>query len=117
LTIDSETAGTQGGGGIAVDGGTTSLAGTTQVQNNEASTGGGIMVTGGSLTIAETCRVTLNTATASATAGGGIANNVDPSTVTLEGADPSPIVVNNCQDNCGGLAVDKCALTPTFYAP
>jgi hypothetical protein len=95
------------GGGI-VTGGPTALAGSTQVRGNAAEFGGGILVVVSSLIIAETCRVTENTADAGQ--GGGIAK-FGFGLVTLQGADPSPIVVNNCHENCGGL-VAKCAATP-----
>jgi hypothetical protein len=58
------------GGGLWVNGGTTTLAGTTRVrEGNEASQGGGIYVQSGTLNVAATCRVTGNNAT---TTGGGI---------------------------------------------
>jgi hypothetical protein len=104
------------GGGISVDGGTTSLLGTATVQGNHAdahavsSRGGGIDVNTGTLIIAETCRVTRNTAAAGF--GGGIFNN--GGTVTLQGgANPSPIVVDNCQENCAGPGgVPTCSTVP-----
>jgi hypothetical protein len=100
------------GGGLFVIGGTTTLRGTTQVRANAAGLGGGIAVaTGtnaaGTLVIAETCRVTQNTAGEGF--GGGIRRFAG--TVTLQGTNPSPIVVNNCHENCVG-AVPKCAATP-----
>ncbi len=73
--------------------------------NAAAQGGGGIMVWSGTLEIAETCRVTDNTAGTLVT-GAGIANI--SGTVTLDGADPSPIVVDNCSVNCVGT-VPKCA--------
>jgi hypothetical protein len=103
------------GGGISVDGGTTSLLGALTVQGNHAdanvvSRGGGIDVDTGTLIIAETCRVTRNTAAAGF--GGGIFNN--GGTVTLQGgANPSPIVVDNCQENCAGPGgVPTCSPAP-----
>src|SRR5262249_51681396 len=104
------------GGGIFFDEGTGSLSGSTQVTDNTASAlGGGIYAAGGTLTIAETCPVTNNTAPDGGLGppGGGIANGAG-TTVTLLGASPSPIVVNNCIDNCGGaISVSKCATEPT----
>jgi hypothetical protein len=41
--------------------------------------------------------------------GGGIRRS--GGTVTLRGANPSPIVVNNCHENCAGN-VPRCAATP-----
>jgi hypothetical protein len=107
--------GDRGGGGIGVFNGTTTLSGTTRVQNNiSVSTsaitfGGGIFLNFGTVTIAETCRVTHNTA--SDGFGGGVWNQAG--TATLLGANPSPIVVDNCHDNCAGPGgVPKCAPTP-----
>src|SRR5215213_8920906 len=85
------------GGGLFVDGGKTTLAGSTRVRLNSASSGAGISVRNSELEVAATCRVTENTAPNGA-GPGGIANN--GGTVTLAGPDPSPIVVNNCPDNC-----------------
>jgi predicted outer membrane repeat protein len=97
------------GGGIYLRAGTLTLNGTTEVKDNTATQGGGIFAEAGTLTIAESCRVTNNTA-AAANDGGGI-NNAG-ATVTLEGAGAtSPIVVNNCHENCVGT-VPKCAATP-----
>ena len=94
------------GGGLWIRGGTTTLLGSTQVRDNEATTtGGGISLTGGTLEIAETCRVTGN----AAAKGGGIYNG--GGTVILQGAAPSPIVVNNCPNNCN--FVETCAVDPT----
>jgi hypothetical protein len=101
------------GGGIYLSGGTTTLAGSTEVRGNQADEGGGIFVAGGVLVIAETGRVTDNTAAAVGD-GGGI-DNVG-GTVTLQGAAPSPIVVNNCHDNCVGT-VPKCAAEPVSCPP
>jgi hypothetical protein len=100
------------GGGLYVVGGTTTLRGTTQVRENNAGLGGGIAVTAGTnvsgvLVIAGTCRVTENTAAAGQ--GGGIHRS--GGTATLQGANPSPIVVNNCHENCAGV-VPRCAATP-----
>jgi hypothetical protein len=100
------------GGGIRQSSGPLTLAGSTVVRGNRAeefpdSAGGGIFIAG-TLIIAETCRVTDNRAPAGR--GGGIWEN-GGSAVTLEGADPSPIVVDNCVENCVG-DVPKCATTP-----
>jgi hypothetical protein len=97
------------GGGLMVHGGTTTLAGSTQVRDNAANAGGGIGAQNSETTleIAETCRVTANTATTGN--GGGISN--ERATVILAGANPSPIVVNNCHENCVGT-VAKCAAEP-----
>jgi hypothetical protein len=93
------------GGGISVEGGMTTLAGSTEVRGNAAHYGGGIHVAAsGTLVIEETCRVTRNGAVAGQ--GGGVFNA--GGTVTLQGAAPSPIVVDNCQENCVG-DVPKCA--------
>lgn len=90
------------GGGLAT-GGPTTLSGTTALRRNTARiAGGGIIVFGGSLTIADTCRVTENSP-------GGIYVQDLTATVTLQGADPSPIVVDNCPENCTGNPVPKCA--------
>ncbi|MFN8662180.1 MAG: hypothetical protein U0075_09835 [Thermomicrobiales bacterium] len=80
------------------------LAGTTVVRDNTASQGGGIFADNASLTVGANCRVTHNTANPGN--GGGLRQ--DFSTVTLEGPDPSPIVVDNCHENCVG-GVGKCA--------
>lgn len=99
-----------GGGGLHINDRLTTLAGETIIRNNRStesssSGGGGIDVSFGIVTIAETCRVTGNTA--SAGNGGGIRNSFGG--VTLQGsADPSPIVVNNCRENCTG-SVPRCA--------
>jgi hypothetical protein len=38
--------------------------------------------------------------------------------VTLQGADPSPIVVDNCRENCSPTGnVPKCAAEPVFCPP
>ena len=99
-------------GGIAVFSATTRLEGSTTVQNNQADSGAGIYVGIGTLTIAETCRVTRNGAR---TEGGGI-RATSPDRVTLQGTDdPSPIVVDNCRDNCFPASwVARCAATPIF---
>jgi predicted outer membrane repeat protein len=97
---------TQGGGGIFSFGFTTLTD--CRVENNSATErGGGILVTGGTLDISETCRVTQNTAAPGT--GGGIRNA--GGTVTLQGANPTQIVVNNCHENCVGT-VPGCADTP-----
>jgi Right handed beta helix region len=95
------------GGGLYISSGLTILDGSTQVRGNEAVAGGGIGSGPSTLVIAETCRVTENMA--SPGKGGGIFNN--GGTVRLLGADPSPIVVNNCHENCGGT-VPKCSTAP-----
>lgn len=95
------------GGGLFVTVGRTTLLGTTQVRGNAAGLGGGISVDSGTLVIAETCRVTENTAPSGL--GGGILSYAGA--VSLQGANPSPIVVDNCHENCAGL-VPKCAATP-----
>jgi hypothetical protein len=100
------------GGGLSAEDATITLAGSTQVRDNAADFGGGIFILASTLLIAETCRVTENTAPPDQ--GGGIRNN--SGTVTLAGADPSPIVVNNCRENCVGT-VPTCALTPVSCPP
>jgi hypothetical protein len=91
------------GGGIAVRFGLTKLAGSTVVRGNSSHQGGGIFVLSpGTLEIGVDCRVTGNSATPAL--GGGI--NRNSGTVTLEGPDPSPIVVDNCHENC--VNVPKC---------
>src|SRR5215213_7679309 len=107
-----ENTGGSAGVGMYVPSGTTTLAGNTQVRGNHlessfTAAGGGINVGGGTLIVAETCRVTQNTATEGQ--GGGIFRS--GGTVTLQGPTPSPIVVDNCHENCVGT-VTKCALTP-----
>src|SRR5262249_53536951 len=94
--------------------GTTTLAGTTTMQGNQAgSYGGGIFVNpGATLIIAETCRITRNTA--SPGRGGGIFNN--GGTGTPARAHPSPLVGNNRHENCAGT-VAKCAATPVSCPP
>ena len=104
------------GGGLALIFGTATLSGSTQVRGNAAQTGGGIYYAGTpttTLVIAETCRVTENTADAGQ--GGGIYNSLG--SVILQGADPSPIVVNNCEENCAGDAVAKCSTAPPVSCP
>jgi hypothetical protein len=94
------------GGGISQFGGLTTLAGSTEVRGNASTQrGAGIYVQSGTLEIGAACRVTDNTAPFPGD-GGGIANI--SGTVTLDGADPSPIVVDNCHENCAGT-VPKCA--------
>jgi len=103
------------GGGFYMGSGTTTLVGATTVQGNHADTnpssgGGGIFVNAGTLRIAESCRVTRNTATTGR--GGGIRNAAGG--MILQGANPSPIVVDNCPENCAplGAGVPNCAPTP-----
>ena len=100
------------GGGLRVAGGKTTLAGSTRVRLNTARSGAGIHVLNSELEIAATCRVTENTALNGA-GPGGISNS--GGTVTLAGADPSPIVVNNCPDNCAN--VPKCSTAPPVSCP
>jgi predicted outer membrane repeat protein len=105
------------GGGLAIGLGPVTLAGSTQVRGNVGGIGGGIFIEAGTLTITENCRVTKNTAAPGQ--GGGI--HSAGSTVTLQGSDPiSPIVVNNCQENCvvaGGGPVAKCSTEPPVSCP
>jgi hypothetical protein len=102
--------GGEGGGGIYVGGGTTQLFGSTKVRGNSALRGGGLFAEElARVTLADTCLVTGNRALEEAM-GGGIATYYE-GTVKLLGADPSPIVVNNCPDNCQG-PIDKCGATP-----
>lgn len=113
--VQNNTAATVGGGIYLGDGATT-LLGTTTVRDNHAdplvdSRGGGIYANVGTLRVEETCRITRNTAAAGPKGGGGGIYD-DAATLTLEGTAPSPIVVNNCPDNCGGVSVDHCAATP-----
>lgn len=112
--VEDNRAGVDGGGlYVSINAGTCTLAGSTQVRDNAATFGGGIYLGIGTLVIAETCRVTENTASPSQ--GGGI-YSVPGSTVTLQGADPSSIVVNNCRENCFG-SVPNCAATPVSCPP
>jgi hypothetical protein len=103
------------GGGIYNQGGTVALRTGSSVTGNSATNGegGGIHNSGieGNVTLQSDSRVTGNTAAT----GGGIYNY--DGTVTLEGPDPSPIVVNNCLNNCVGTPVDKCAATPVLCRP
>lgn len=86
------------GGGILVGPATVSLMGKTTVSGNTAAGGGGIMVTsGGVLNVGASCKVTHNLGTE---LFGGIANE---GSVTLQGANPSAIVVNNCPSNCSNV--------------
>jgi hypothetical protein len=110
LIADNTTAGP--GGGVYAVYTTVTLAGTTTIQGNTADRGGGIcsnfeILT--TLTIGPDCRITGNTA--SADGGGGI-DRAGRGEVILQGADPSPIVTDNCPDNCGGGTISKCAATP-----
>jgi hypothetical protein len=107
---------TDEGGGLHITSGSTMpkavLTGSTQVRDNVAQFGAGIIVYS-ELVIAETCRVTENRASAPGN-GGGI--NSSPGMVTLQGANPSPIVVDNCHENCAGN-VPGCADTPVSCPP
>ena len=78
------------------------------MRGNEAGHGGGIFIDDAMLVIAESCRVTENEAAAVGN-GGGILTTMG--TVTLQGVHPSPIVVNNCHENCEGT-VTGCASMP-----
>ena len=98
------------GGGIVIAGGSLTLAGNTQVRDNTAPQGGGISIGAGTLEIEESCRVTRNRAAAFGDGGGILRVG---GTVTLQGEDPSPIVINNCFDNCAG-SVEKCAALPVL---
>jgi hypothetical protein len=99
-------------GGIYNHYGTLMLQSGSRVTGNTTSLdGGGIYSLSGTVTMKEGSRVTGNTAGGD---GGGIYNNV--STVTLEGAAPSLIVVNNCQNNCAGDSTAKCAAGGTCPA-
>jgi hypothetical protein len=91
------------------------LTGSTKVRDNAAEFGAGIVVYG-TLTIAETCRVTENTASAPGN-GGGI-YSFGAAAVTLQGTagTTSPIVVDNCHENCVGN-VPLCAATPVSCPP
>lgn len=109
---DNTTAGSGGGLNIQPNRSLT-LAGTTRIAGNTAAQGGGLMVNPfAAVTIGENCRVTGNTA--SAGNGGGIYNF---GTVTLQGAaNPSLIVVDNCEENCVG-GVPNCQTGGTCPAP
>jgi predicted outer membrane repeat protein len=101
------------GGGLSLIFATATLSGSTQVRGNAAQVGGGIFYAGTpttTLVIAETCRVEENTDTNGSGSGGGIYSSLGA--VTLQGADPSPIVVNNCAENCAGDGVPKCSTAP-----
>lgn len=91
---------------------TTTLEGGTSVEGNQAGLyGGGIYAGVGQLTIRENCRVQENKLASESGSGGGIFNI--EGTVTLDGPDPSPIVVDNCPENCAGFPpVPKCAAGP-----
>jgi parallel beta-helix repeat protein len=98
------------GGGLLHHDAVTTLEGSTRVHDNHANIGGGFYVQGGTLTIARTCRVTENTAVNSNLGGGIYTQN---GTVVLQGPDdPSPIVVDNCHENCAGQAVARCSTVP-----
>jgi hypothetical protein len=102
------------GGGLSAEGGTTTLAGSTRVRLNRAESGAGIFVKDSELEIAATSRVTENRSPPGAGPGG--INNTN-GTVTLAGPDPSPIVVNNCPENCNTPAVPKCSTAPPVSCP
>jgi hypothetical protein len=97
------------GGGIYNNQGMLTMeTGSSAMSNTASRSGGGIFnISGAVATLQVGSRVTGNRATDT---GGGISNY--DATVTLEGIDPSPIVMNNCQENCAGVAVPKCAATP-----
>lgn len=97
LIVDNET-GASGGGLYVLTDQPVVLAGETVVQGNTAGQGGGIFADSSAITIGVNCRITGNTADSGQ--GGGIARF--GGTVTLAGPDPSPIVVNNCHENCSG---------------
>jgi hypothetical protein len=107
------------GGGIHITGfDTLTLAGDTIIQGNTAGSGGGIfssLNSPGSLIIGEACRITGNTAVDGE--GGGVQRST-LGQVILEGTDdPSPIVVNNCHENCAGVSIPRCAATPVNCPP
>jgi hypothetical protein len=108
-SVTGNTSGTAGGGIFNYTGPLTLEDGSSVTGNTAVGNGGGISNDGGPVTLKTGSSVTGNTAGG---IGGGVHN--DEGTVTLEGTDtPSPIVVNNCTDNCGGApAVTNCAVTP-----
>ncbi|MFT4038547.1 MAG: hypothetical protein QM692_10235 [Thermomicrobiales bacterium] len=87
-----------GGGGMYIIHANVTLAGSTEVRGNESARGGGVLAVNTLLTIGPDCRITGNTADAGE--GGGIFTNAD--TVDLQGPHPSPIVTDNCHENCVG---------------
>ena len=91
------------GGGIALfPDSITVLDGQTIIRGNTATSGGGIDATFSTLDtlrIGADCRITGNTATGGSGDGGGIFTT-SSTAVTLDGPDPSPIVVDNCHENC-----------------
>jgi hypothetical protein len=93
------------GGGIYHRFASAVLAGNTVVRGNRSFQGGGIYVLDNSMTIGADCRVTVNSADPNR--GGGIKKNIG--TITLLGAHPSPIVVDNCHENCVNNEVPGCA--------
>ncbi|MFN8662884.1 MAG: hypothetical protein U0075_13395 [Thermomicrobiales bacterium] len=100
------------GGGIFALPSSHTLLGKTVVAGNTAKWGGGIwtdLINDVSLTIGEECRITGNTALPGQ--GGGILAPSSESVFLLGTADPSPIVTDNCHENCAGN-VPKCAATP-----
>jgi len=106
-----------GGGGIAI-GGDTVLDGHTLVRHNRALGGAGIFVASGSVTIGADCRVTGNTLWDLDAPGTGAGIHNESSVTLGDIADPSPIVVDNCNLNCGGPnPVLRCALGGTCPAP
>ena len=80
------------------------LDGNTEVGHNTAASGGGVYASASYLTIGASCRVTENTADAGQ--GGGVFQEGSYA-VSLIGPDPSPIITNNCHENCVGN-VPKC---------
>jgi hypothetical protein len=102
------------GGGLSVEGGKTTLFGSTHVRLNRAQSAAGIDVNASELESAVTCRVTQNISPNGAGPGGIVNTN---GMVTLAGPDPSPIVVDNCPDNCNFPAVPKCSTAPPVSCP
>ncbi|MFT4037497.1 MAG: right-handed parallel beta-helix repeat-containing protein [Thermomicrobiales bacterium] len=86
-----------GGGLVVGDTATATLDGASVVQGNSAATAGGVGVGAGALTVGPGVRITQNTADAGK--GGGIYSLMGGN-VTLQGAAPSPIVTDNCHENC-----------------
>lgn len=91
------------GGGLRIAYGTTTLAGSTVVRDNvvrpngSGHNGGGIAAESSFVFVGPDCRITGNTA--SEGWGGGVFRDGSAG-VTLQGPHPSPIVVQNCHENC-----------------